>query len=155
MSMLRDFRFAFRTLASRPVFTLVAALSLGLGISANSAIFSLVDALWFRPMAVPTAGEIRPSPEQVSCWRLWCWLADLRRRGGRLASSRCRPCGSLRKVEIHLDCDRNGPRLPVHHGGRKEPLADRFHGPFIQPKTERPHHANVARRAVLFYYQGK
>src|SRR4030088_12184 len=58
MNMLRDFRFAFRTLASRPAFTLVAALSLGLGIGANSAIFSLVDSLWFRPMAVPKAGEI-------------------------------------------------------------------------------------------------
>src|SRR5260370_32147681 len=58
MNLLRDFRFAFRTLASRPAFTLVAALSLGLGIGANSAIFSLIDALWFRPMAVPKAGEI-------------------------------------------------------------------------------------------------
>src|SRR6202790_5590350 len=58
MSMLRDFRFAFRTLASRPAFTLVAALSLGLGIGANSAIFSLVDTLWFRPLAVPRAREI-------------------------------------------------------------------------------------------------
>jgi hypothetical protein len=56
--MLRDFRFAFRVLASRPAFTLVAALSLALGIGANSAIFSLIDALWFRPMAVPKAGEI-------------------------------------------------------------------------------------------------
>jgi predicted permease len=58
MNMLRDFRFAFRTLASRPTFTLVAALSLGLGIGANSAIFSLVDTLWFRPIAVLKAGEI-------------------------------------------------------------------------------------------------
>ena len=56
--MLRDFRLAFRTLASRPAFTFVAALSLSLGIGANSAIFSLIDALWFRPMAVPKAGEI-------------------------------------------------------------------------------------------------
>ena len=58
MNMLRDFRFAFRTLASRPAFTLVAALSLGLGIGANSVIFSLVDTLWFRPLAVPRAREI-------------------------------------------------------------------------------------------------
>jgi predicted permease len=56
--MFRDFRFAFRVLASRPIFTLVAALSLGLGIGANSAIFGLVDALWFRPLAVPHSGEI-------------------------------------------------------------------------------------------------
>src|SRR5258708_2350455 len=56
--MLRDFRFAFRALAAKPLFTLVAALSLGLGIGANSAIFSLVDTLWFRPLAVPNSGEI-------------------------------------------------------------------------------------------------
>jgi predicted permease len=37
---------------------MVAALSLALGIGANSAIFSLVDAQWFRPIAVPRAGEI-------------------------------------------------------------------------------------------------
>ena len=56
--MLRDFRFAFRVLTARPVFTLVAALSLALGIGANSAIFGLVDALWLRPMSVPNPGEI-------------------------------------------------------------------------------------------------
>lgn len=56
--MLRDFRFAFRVLTARPLFTLVAALSLALGIGANSAIFGLVDALWLRPLAVPKSGEI-------------------------------------------------------------------------------------------------
>jgi putative ABC transport system permease protein len=56
--MFRDFRFALRVLASRPVFALVAALSIGLGIGANSAIFGLVDALWFRPLAVPHSDEI-------------------------------------------------------------------------------------------------
>ena len=35
MLLFRDFRFAFRVLASRPVFALVAALWLGLGIGAN------------------------------------------------------------------------------------------------------------------------
>ncbi|HVP00540.1 MAG TPA: ABC transporter permease [Bryobacteraceae bacterium] len=55
---MRDFRFALRVLTARPVFTLVAALSLALGIGANSAIFGLVDALWLRPLAVPKPGEI-------------------------------------------------------------------------------------------------
>jgi predicted permease len=56
--MFRDFRYAFRVLTSRPAFTLVAALSLALGIGANSAIFGLIDGLWFRPLAVPKSGEI-------------------------------------------------------------------------------------------------
>ena len=56
--MFRDLRFAFRVLASRPGFTLVAALSLALGIGANSAIFGLIDGLGFRPLQVPKSGEI-------------------------------------------------------------------------------------------------
>jgi putative ABC transport system permease protein len=56
--MFRDFRLAFRVLASRPGFTMVAALSLALGVGANSAIFGLIDALWLRPLAVPKASEI-------------------------------------------------------------------------------------------------
>src|SRR5580698_7758316 len=56
--MFRDFSFAFRVLTSRPAFTLVAALSLALGIGANSAIFGLIDAMWLRPLAVPKSGEI-------------------------------------------------------------------------------------------------
>src|SRR5438477_10513191 len=56
--MLRDFRYGLRVLAARPAFTLVAALSLALGIGANSAIFSLIDAFWLRPLAVPRAVEI-------------------------------------------------------------------------------------------------
>src|SRR5579871_484809 len=56
--MLRDLRHALRVLASRPAFTLVAAFSLALGIGANSAIFGLIDGLWFRPLAVPHSSEI-------------------------------------------------------------------------------------------------
>jgi putative ABC transport system permease protein len=50
--MLRDFRFALRRLAARPGFTFMAALSLALGIGANSAIFSVIDGMWFRPPGV-------------------------------------------------------------------------------------------------------
>ena len=49
---------ALRVLAAQPAFTFVAALWLALGIGANSAIFSLVDALWFRPLAVADSSRI-------------------------------------------------------------------------------------------------
>jgi predicted permease len=54
----QDVRYAIRVLRKNSVFTLVATLSLALGIGANTAIFSLVDGLWMRPMAVARPGEI-------------------------------------------------------------------------------------------------
>jgi predicted permease len=56
--MWQDLRYGFRVLAAKPTFTLVAALSLALGIGANSAIFSLIDGFWLRPLAVPQAGNL-------------------------------------------------------------------------------------------------
>jgi predicted permease len=48
----QDFRYALRGFARAPLFTAIAALSIGLGIGANTAIFSLVDQLLLRPLPV-------------------------------------------------------------------------------------------------------
>ena len=51
-SILRDVRYAARSLRSRPAFTVTVITTLAVGIGANTAIFTLVDALLLRPLPV-------------------------------------------------------------------------------------------------------
>jgi predicted permease len=54
----QDLRYALRFLRRSPVFTTVAILSLALGIGANSAVFTLINALIVRPLPVREPGEL-------------------------------------------------------------------------------------------------
>src|SRR5256885_5405892 len=54
----RDIRYAARMLRANPGFTLVAILSLALGIGANTAIFQLIEAVRLRSLPVPRAEQL-------------------------------------------------------------------------------------------------
>ena len=54
----QDLRYSLRTLTSRPVFAITAALTLALGIGVNVAVFAIVDVLVLRPLPYANAGQL-------------------------------------------------------------------------------------------------
>jgi putative ABC transport system permease protein len=74
-SFIRDVRFGVRTLLRNPAFSVVALLTLTLGVGANAAIFSVVNAVQLRPLPWGDPDHI------VTVWSRWTafdktWVAD-------------------------------------------------------------------------------
>jgi predicted permease len=54
----RDLRYAARTLAKSPGFTIIAIVTLGLGMAVNTTVFSVINGMLLRPLPVPHAEQI-------------------------------------------------------------------------------------------------
>jgi len=65
----RDIRYCLRSFARNPGFTIVALLTLALGIGANTAIFRLVDAVMLRALPVERPNELLAIRNSFSYWR--------------------------------------------------------------------------------------
>ena len=58
-SLMQDLRYAIRTLLRSPGFTIIAIITLGLGIAVNTTVFSVINGILLRPLPVP-------HPEQIT-----------------------------------------------------------------------------------------
>ena len=74
-SLIKDIRYGLRSLLKRPGFTAIALVALALGIGANTAIFSLVNAVVLRPLPFPESERL-----------VWMW-GNIRNGGNRASVS--------------------------------------------------------------------
>src|SRR5262245_49604712 len=87
----QDVRHGARMLAKNPGFSLVAIMSIAIGVGANAAMFSIADGLILRPLAVPAPGELitvsatTPTGEVRSSGISYPDYADMRSRARRFS----------------------------------------------------------------------
>ena len=100
----QDVRYGIRSLRKSPGLVIAALLSMGLGIGANTAIFSLVDALLLRALPVERPGEL--VVVAPGSWTNPIWEALRDRMAGRVA-------GALAWSDERLDLSNGGETDPV------------------------------------------
>jgi predicted permease len=123
----RDLRFGARLLAKSPVFAATAALLLAVGISANTLIFSVVDALLLRPLPVSHPENlvrlVEVHPNEFITWNLPYDLCDaVAERDADLSEVICqgeadvafRDGTSTERVRVHLVSPNFFSSLGVH-----------------------------------------
>jgi putative ABC transport system permease protein len=109
-SFLQDVRFGLRTLTKNPGFAYVAILTLALGVGANAAIFSIVNAVLLRPL--PWSEPDRA----VMIWSRWTafdktWVSDGEVNGYRQQSRTLADVGSWADGQVNLTGDGEPERV--------------------------------------------
>jgi macrolide transport system ATP-binding/permease protein len=104
----RDIRYGLRALKSSPLFTLVAILSLALGIGANTAIFTLMYAMLWKPLPVRDPGQLVQLMRTSSTdsdggysWYLFQQLSETALPFGELIA---KTAASRKKFGMSIDC---------------------------------------------------
>ena len=106
----QDLRFGARTLARNPGFACVAVLTLALGVGANAAIFSVVNAVLLRPL--PWSEPDRA----VMIWSRWTafdktWVSDGEVNDYRKASRTLAEVGAWDDGQVNLTGDGDPERV--------------------------------------------
>src|SRR6185503_990086 len=96
-----ELRLAFRSLLKHPGFTSIAVLTIALGVGANSAIFSVVDAVMLRPLPFRDADRVVLINEHTPQFPLSSLSAENYRDVCREARS-LQACGAFRNTTLNM-----------------------------------------------------
>ena len=132
--MLNDLRYGFRQLIKHPAFTLIAILTLALGIGANTAIFSVVNAVLLKPLPFPEPDQLiavgmtdtRQKAQTDLNSLSYPDFFDFRDQNRTLASSRARWARRARSASWPRPAPHTAARRRRRAGGRptRTPLLD-------------------------------
>ena len=110
--MLRVFRLAFRALRKQPGFTAIAVITIALGVGANAAIFTVVDAVMLRPLPFGNADRVVVINERTPQFPVLSLSAENYRDVCREAAT-LQACGAFRNFTANMSGGSEPERIPA------------------------------------------